>query len=339
MTPDEIEHRLQRFGLNPCVTADTWVHTEFGPRQVNDLIGKQHGTYVNGELFSTTADGFFYTGDRTVFTLATKEGVSLRLTGNHQLLRVSAQTQKRQYTEWVAAEELQPGDRLCLHNHRGIQPWQGVGTFNQGWLLGSLVGDGSLAQTQAIVRFWRDSHVKMAESEVATLQNNGVCTVNLGGDSDRQLDLQQVASSGLDQLAAQFKIHRGQKIVTPEIEQASYEFYQGFLQGLFDANGSVQGTQNKAISVRLAQSNLELLQAVQRMLLRLGIVSTVAQNPHELVIANDNLIEFRDRVGFRQPDKQQKLDNLLNGYKRQLNQERFVVTVESVSPTGIESVY
>ncbi|MEQ8464509.1 ribonucleoside-triphosphate reductase, adenosylcobalamin-dependent [Coleofasciculus sp. E1-EBD-02] len=339
LTPDEIEHRLQRFGLNPCVTADTWVHTEFGPRQVKDLIGKQHGTYVNGELFSTTADGFFYTGDRAVLTLATKEGVSLRLTGNHQLLRISAQTQMRQYTEWVAAEELQPGDRVCLHNHRGIQPWQGVGTFNQGWLLGSLVGDGSLAQTQAIVRFWGDSPVKMAESEVATLQNNGVCTVNLGGDSDRQPDLQQVASSGWDQLAAQFKIHRGQKIVTPEVEQASYEFYQGFLQGLFDANGSVQGTPTQGISVRLAQHNLELLQAVQRMLLRLGIVSTVDQNQHELVIANDNLIEFRDRVGFRQPEKQQKLDNLLNGYKRKLNRERFVVTVESVSPTGIESVY
>jgi len=339
LTPDEIDHRLQRFGLNPCVTGDTWVHTEFGPRQVKDLIGKQHGTYVNGELFSTTGDGFFYTGDRAVFTLATKEGVSLRLTGNHQLLRVSAQTQKRQYTEWVAAEELQPGDRVCLHNHRGIQPWQGVGTFTQGWLLGSLVGNGSLAQTQAIVRFWGDSQVEMAESEVATLQNNGVCTVNLGSDSDRQPDLHQVASSGLDQLAAQFKIHRGQKIVTPEVEQASYEFYRGFLQGLFDADGSVQVTQNKGISVGLAQGNLEWLQAVQRMLLRLGIVSTVDQNQPELVIANDNLIEFRDRVGFRQPEKQQKLDNLLNGYKRKLNRERFVVTVESVSPTGIESVY
>ncbi|MEQ9622134.1 ribonucleoside-triphosphate reductase, adenosylcobalamin-dependent [Coleofasciculus chthonoplastes] len=347
LPPDEIEHRLQRFGLNPCVTADTWVHTEFGPRQVKDLIGKQHGTYVNGELFSTTADGFFYTGDRTVLTLATKEGVSLRLTGNHQLLRISAQTQKRQYTEWVAAEELKRGDRVCLHNHRGIQPWQGVGTFTQGWLLGSLVSNGSLAQTQAIVRFWGNSQVKMAESEVATLQNNGVCTVNLGGDSDRQPDLQQVASSDLEQLAAQFNINGGQKIVTPEVEQASYEFYQGFLQGLFDANGNVQGTSTQGISVRLAQRNLELLPAVQRMLLRLGIVSTVSQNSDtedypekpELVIANDNLIEFRDRVGFRQPEKQQEFDNLLNGYQRQLNRERFVVTVESVSPTGIESVY
>jgi len=351
LTPDEIEHRLQRFGLNPCVTADTWVHTEFGPRQVKDLIGKQHGTYVNGELFSTTADGFFYTGDRAVFTLATKEGVSLRLTGNHQILRISAQTQKRQYTEWVAAEELQPGDRVCLHNHRGIQPWQGVGTFDQGWLLGSLFGDGSLAETQwndqPILRFGGDSQVEMAESAVATLQKTVACGANLGDDSHRQQDLDQVALIGLAKLAAQFNIHRDQKIVTPEVEQASYEFYQGFLQGLFDADGSVQETQNQGISVRLYPGNFELLQAVQRMLLRLGIVSTVYQNSgteddpaqHELVIAKDNLIEFRDRVGFRQPEKQQKLDNLLNGYKRKLNRERFIVTVESVSPTGIESVY
>jgi intein/homing endonuclease len=379
---DEIDHRLQRFGLNPCVTADTWVHTEFGPRQVKDLIGKQHGTYVNGELFSTTVDGFFYTGDRTVFTLSTKEGASLRLTGNHQILRVSGetalpysqetseyqrtQTQKRQYTEWVAAEDLKPGDRICLHNHRGIQPWQGVGTFEQGWLLGSLVGDGSLAETQwndqAILRFWGCSQVEMAEYAVATLKKNVSCGANLGGHYHRQHNLHQATSSGLAKLAAQFNIHRGQKVVTPEVEQASYEFYRGFLQGLFDADGSVQGTQNKGISIHLAQSNLELLQAVQRMLLRLGIVSTVYQNrrttgyrlmpdtnrdmapyfckeQHELVIANDSLIYFRDIVGFRQPEKQQKLGNVLNGYKRKLNRERFVATVQSVSPSGIESVY
>ena len=55
------------------------------------------------------------------------------------------------------------------------------------------------------------------------------------------------------------------------MERASSGFYCGFLRGLFDADGSVQGTQAKGVSVRLAQSDLDLLQSVQRMLLRLGI--------------------------------------------------------------------
>lgn len=89
---------------------------------MKDLIGKQHSTYVNGELFSTTPEGFFYSGTKPVLKLVTQEGFSLRLTGNHRVLKVIAQTPKAQYTEWVPAEELRPGDRILLHNHRDLTP-------------------------------------------------------------------------------------------------------------------------------------------------------------------------------------------------------------------------
>jgi ribonucleotide reductase, class II len=360
------EHRINRNGLNPCVTADTWVHTEFGARQVKDLIGIQHGTYVNGELFSTTVDGFFYTGNKPVFTLTTKEGMVLRLTGNHKVLRVTSQTQKHQYTEWVATENLKMGDRICLHNHRDIQPWQGVGTYEEGWLLGNLIGDGSLAKTPwndvGILRFWGKTQAEMIEYAVATLQKNVFCGVNLGGHYHKQHNMYQVTSSGLAKLAAEFGVYQGRKAVTAKIEESSHVFYCGFLRGLFDADGSVQGTQSKGICVRLAQSNLETLKSVQRMLMRLGIVSTVYKdrriatyrllpdtnrNPktylckadHELVIANDNLVVFRDVIGFRQPDKQQKLDGLLADYRRKLNRERFITTVESINLDRYEPVF
>jgi ribonucleoside-diphosphate reductase alpha chain len=45
--------------------------------------------------------------------------------------------------------------------------------------------------------------------------------------------------------------------------------------GLFDADGSVQGTQEKGLSVRLTQADAAALEAAQRMLLRLGIASTI----------------------------------------------------------------
>lgn len=104
----ELEHRLGRYGLNPCVTSDTWVHTENGARQVKDLIGKQLSLYVNGELFSTTPEGFWCTGEKPVFKVVTQEGYELRLTSNHKLLKVTAQTQKKQYSEWVELKDLKP---------------------------------------------------------------------------------------------------------------------------------------------------------------------------------------------------------------------------------------
>ncbi|MFP4692621.1 MAG: LAGLIDADG family homing endonuclease, partial [Halothece sp.] len=373
----EMQHRMERYGLNPCVTGDTWVHTENGAQQVKDLIGKQHSVYVNGELFSTTPEGFFYTGTKPVVKLTTEEGYTLRLTPNHQVLKVTAQTspsyispsggEREGDSEWVAVEDLEPRDRVMLHNHRDIRPWEGNGTFEEGWLLGSLVGDGSLSQTQwndvGILRYWGETQDELSEYAVATLEESVNYTRRTPVASyHKQHHLRQVSSSGLAKLASRFSVNQGNKHITQQIERGSYLFYQGFLRGLFDADGSVQGNQIKGVSVRLAQSNLEDLQAVQRMLLRLGIVSTLYQNRreksyralpdsqrqpklyecqanHEIVITKDNLPRFQSIVGFRDPQKSAKLTNALDSYKRNLNRDRFTATVKSIEPDGIEAVY
>jgi len=368
MPAAEIEHRLARYALNPCVTADTWIHTEKGARQVKDLIGVQHSTYVNGELFSTTSQGFFFTGVKPVVKLTTKEGYSLRLTENHQLLKVTAQTQYNQYSEWVAAGELQIGDRILIHNHRGLQPWDGKGTKEEGWLLGNLVGDGCFSSNpanysyQAHLRYWGDNQVEMKEYALGLIKNSVYSSDKLRGIYNKQNKYYQISSAGLAGLARSYGITIKNKTITPEIEQASLEFYCGFLQGIFDADGSVQGTQNKGISIRLSQSNLQLLEAVQRMLLRLGIAASIYQNrrlegvrmlpdsnrqpakysckaQHELIIANDNILIFQNLIGFQESNKAERLQSLLSGYKRNINRERFSVTVCSIESDGEESVY
>lgn len=364
----ELNHRLQRYGLNPCVTADTWVHTGEGPRQVKDLIGQQHSTYINGELFSTTPDGFFCSGIKPVLKIQTQEGYSLRLTANHRVLKVTAQTQKAQYSEWVEAGDLQAGDRILLHNHRGLQAWEGVGTEAEGWLLGNFIGDGCFSvneanyQRQGLLRFWGETQAEMAEKALALGKVASVTTAAHAAVVHPRNGYSQINSAKLYQLATSFGLKQGLKTITPAIEQASYAFYQGFLRGLFDADGSVQGSQEKGVSVRLAQSDLGLLEAVQRMLLRLGIASTIYQErrpagerllpdsqrqpkayfckaQHELAIANDNLQIFAELIGFLDEAKQEKLTELLGAYKRQPNRERFTATVVSLEADGVETVY
>ncbi|MEE3719705.1 ribonucleoside-triphosphate reductase, adenosylcobalamin-dependent [Tumidithrix elongata RA019] len=368
MSDREIEHRLQRYGLNPCVTADTWVHTENGARQVKDLLGKQQSLYVNGELFSTTPEGFFFTGVKPILKLETKEGYTLRLTGNHQLLKVTAQTQKSQYSEWVEAEKLQAGDRILLHNHRGLQPWDGKGSAEEGWLLGNLVGDGCFSSYaasfsyQAKLRFWGDNQIEMKDHALTLVKNVIPNSENLHGCYNSQNKYYEIGSAGLLKLAKQYGIYHGNKTTTPEVEQSSYDFYRGFLQGLFDADGSVQGTQEKGVSIRLAQSNLPLLEAVQRMLLRIGISASIYQNrrkegsrmmpdsnrqlaeyhckaQHELVIANDNVQVFAEVIGFQEPAKSARLQDLLSSYKRNLNRDRFTAMIATISFDGEEAVY
>ena len=137
--------------------------------------------------------------------------------------------------------------------------------MTKGWLLGSLIGDGSLAKTQwndkwndiGLLRYWEKSSEEMSQYAIQLLGTAvGYEKRTPEAHYHKQLKHRVVNSTGLAKLAACFGIMQGNKNITNAVEQTSHEFYCGFLKGLFDADGSVQGTQLKGVSVRLAQSNL-----------------------------------------------------------------------------------
>ncbi len=329
------------FGTNPCVTGDTWVLTEQGPQQVINLLGRATSVIVDGKAHSTTAHGFWETGVKPVLKLTTAEGHTLRLTANHKVLAVPSTGRNIEKPEWVEAGELQPGDKIKLHNHRQVS-WQGDGTFDQGWLLGSLIGDGTFNAKTAKLTFWGEHRSTMLQAAVERLGHAVQTRADLRGYDQAEHNRSIVTSTGLRDLAHDYGVYRNDKQITPFIEQASSDFYCGFLQGLFDADGTVIGTQAKGVSVRLAQSDAALLAGVQRMLGRLGVQAVVSAQPgadHELIIANDNLQVYAELIGFSEPDKQARLATRLADYQRAPNRERFVATVASIVADGVEMVY
>ena len=366
---------------NPCVTADTWVLTSQGARQVHELVGKQFSAVVDGRAHACESGGFFATGRQAVLRLATREGHVLRLTAAHRVRRVRAKTRYTSEEEWVPAADLVPGDEIVLHNHRGLLGWDGPYTQAQGYLIGLLIGDGTLKQEKAVLSVWApqlrlignaaapampvDNHgaqgiMQAAQSAAATLPHRADFRgwqrpIAARGEA-------RLASVPLRDLAFELGMTPGHKSITTAMERSSSEFCVGVLRGLFDSDGSVQGAQDKGVSVRLTQSDLALLQAAQRLLLRLGIVTTIYLNRkpggikpmpngkgghsnyatkpvHELSISGDNLATFADRVGFNDTAKAHRLAELLSGYRRQLNRERFFASVESLLDDGHEEVY
>ena len=302
---------------NPCVTADTWVLTEEGPRQVGQLVGKPFCAIVDGQAHPTLSAGFFVTGEKPVLQLRTREGHALRLTADHPVRRVRRKTHDLSESEWTTANSLRPGDEILLHNHRPLQGWDGAHTHPEGCRVGLLIG------------------------------------------GRRELPM---ASGALGPLALGLGMAPGHMTLTPAMEQASSAFVCGLLRGLFDADGSVQANQDEGVSVRLTQSDPALLAAVQRMLLRLGIASTIHRERqptggpptpdgrgdaglhptravHGLSIRGDNLPAFEARVGFADTHKQMCLDQALQNHRRAPERERFVATVESLENAGTETVY
>ncbi|HYC05241.1 MAG TPA: LAGLIDADG family homing endonuclease [Azospirillaceae bacterium] len=358
---------------NPCVTGDSWVMTADGPRQVADLVGRPFAAIIDGTAHATGRQGFFATGTKLVLRLRTAEGHALRLTADHPVRRVSAQTRYGRSEEWVAAGDLRPDDRIRLHDHGNALSWPGALTEEEAYLLGLLVGDGTLKADKAVLSAWPGAEavnggvarpgalavMERAEAAARTLPHRGDFAgwMEVPGRGEWRL-----ATGALKHLAATMGLAPGAKTVTPAIEGSSSAGHAGFLRGLFDADGSVQGSQAKGVSVRLAQSDAGLLRAVQRMLLRLGIASTLYEQrrpagprllpdgkggqaaydcaaDHELVISGANLERFARRIGFADADKKTRLATALASYKRRLNQERFVATVASVEPDGEETVF
>jgi ribonucleoside-diphosphate reductase alpha chain len=292
-------------------------------------------------------EGFFRTDAKPVVRLQTAEGYNLRLTADHRLRRVVRYTRHSVDTEWCAAGELRTGDRVLLNDHRANTKWSGAYGRHEGYLIGLLLGDGTLKQNAAVLSVWQCASVAndvvpeivsgirnvMAEALAAAItlphRADFVGWHKVAGRNEYRL-----ATASIRDLAFDLGMRPSAKMITPSMEQTSSEFYQGFLRGLFDTDGSVQGSQLKGVSVRLSQSNLAFLEATQRMLLRLGIASTLyrerrpagssllpdgkggmahyaSRTQHELAISGENLLRFRDLIGFADHDKAIRLDALL----------------------------
>ncbi len=355
---------------NPCVTADTWVTTDEGAQQVRDLVDRPFRAVVDGEAYETTPQGFFTTGVKPVFRLTTTCGRALRLTGNHLVRKVATKSRWRLETEWVEAATLKPGDEVMLHDHRAAA-MTASRMDERGYLLGLLVGDGVIRDEEVLISVWPEQAcANGAPSGNAVMDH----VQQLLSDMDHRADFKgwqavpgrgeyRIGTAALATLAADYGLRRWGNGITPEIERAdSAGFSAAFLRGLFDADGSVQGSQSKGLSVRLAQSDLPLLQAAQRMLARLGVNGLIYENrreagqsllldgkdgqalyetkpQHELIISGESLGSFAEHIGFTDPAKTRKLTVSLSTCKRALNRERFTATVQAVTADGEAEVF
>ena len=353
---------------NPCVTAETWVATSQGARQVRDLIGQPFIALVDGKEQASGPEGFFATGVKRVLRLTTACGRELRLTADHLVRRVADKTRWRMDVEWVAAGDLTAGQEVILHDHRAAYVPLTQGD-EHGYLLGLLIGDGVIRDDKTLISVWpmaqtvNGSNMNPVMQHVETLLRSLPHRHDFSGwQAVPDRGEFRIGTAALTLLAQTYGLSRGNKTLTEEIEGATPGFCAAVLRGLFDADGSVQGNQSQGVSVRLAQSELALLQRAQRMLLRLGVNAAIyadrreagvsvlpdghggmaeydTLSQHELVIANDNLAVFAEVIGFTDADKAARLKNALSGYRRTLNRERFTAVVKDVQPAGEATVY
>ena len=358
-------------GANPCITGDTLIFTEEGPVRADEMLDKPFIAIVNGKKYNCKT-GVFETGTKPVYLVKTKEGHSIKVTEDHKILTAPKITRKKRYELWVEAGDLDAGDKLILndtrYNENNLISWEGDGSFNEGWLLGGLLGDGYFHKEQksGILQYWgstKNDMLNLAIERTKTLGGDPRYHSNRNGCNIDSKDMVSIKSRQLWEKAIDYGIDHEKNIINEStLLCTSSKFQAGFLRGFFDADGSVQGTQTKGLSVRIGLANEQHLLIIQKMLLNFGVNSTVYRNRreagkrllpdgksgyklyecnamHELVISNDNLSHFLLQINFDEMERNDKLRLRMNDYRRTLNRERFVAEVESVTYIGIEKVY
>jgi intein/homing endonuclease len=338
--------------FNPCITDDTWILTTLGPKQVKDLLNQKFDIKINNELYSSYSEGFFFTGNKEVYEIETSKGYKLICTPDHLI-----QTTKG----WTKAKDLSIyTDRKIILNNNVNNTWLGKGNREEGWLLGNLLGDGYISKNRSHLCYWGNNKEKLLSQATMKIRKYLFGRKDIGSGKTDKSGRLSLSSKELHKLAIEYGLN--DKNISTTIEKSSSDFYCGFLSGWFDADGSIQGNHNKGISIRLSSVNLKNLEAAQRMLSRLGIISTIYKNRrergkrflpdsnrnyklyncqtnHELVISRDQIKLFADIIGFEDIDKNIKLNNSIENYKRELYKTEYSDDFKSITYIGTKPVY
>lgn len=315
---------------NPCVASDSMVSTD------------------KGILNILKVPNVIQTARKDLFELETKEGYSIKVTNDHRILTSEG---------WKNAADLQHGEKIHLQRTKG--GFGKDGNLNIGRILGWFVGDGWITgkDGRAVLAFYNKDKGGLSQhfcdivnKELGT--NHSVITIP---------QREEVKSKKILDLLIKWRLK--EKRISDKLFASKEECQRGFLQALFSADGSMQGNPKKGFSIRLAQSNLRLLQDVQIMLLNFGIASKLYKNrrkegvkrlpdgkgglkayaikaQHELCISKDNIIRFRDDIGFILSYKQKKLvESIQSLSSRGPYQEKFTARFLSMRHIGEEDVY
>ena len=346
---------------NPCVTGDTLIPTDQGLVEASVLAEKGSQKIITDERIDhsekyreTTGLGVYKTGVKDVYKVETEEGYTLRLTKNHKV---------KTDDEWVEIQNLEVNDEV--HIRKQIGGFGNQGSEEKGRVLGWLVGDGFTSDGTAYLDFYTDemylgeSFADDVDQIVRSSDSNREYKANARKVSEDQV---RIGSNRLYEIAEKEELDQNKLQVPCSVKTGNKNIQRGFLRSLFSADGSVQGSIEKGISVRLASKSHTLLSETQQILLNFGIFSVIyhdrkpAQSKllpnqkggyseyytegfHELVISKNDLIRFRDRIGFLLDRKQEELESILTEYEKGPYSRSFTATVKNIEKDGKEEVF
>lgn len=360
---------------NPCVTADTRLHTQHGMVKIGDLYASQTPLEVTvdaralgkneiGTVIRPAKPAFMTAQSADVYRVTTKDGYEIKATAWHDF-----------YTDRgkVKLKDLAIGDNLLIQSGKGQFGQQGDKTF--GALLGFITGDGHFTnrgkeQQAAVINLWNDD--RSFAPMLVTYINHLLSTTQLEPQRARQYQVSAVAipernmimirSVILARVLAFYGFNKESKLSVPEVVwQGTEACIKGYLSALFQADGTVNiSGKSKSCSVRLASSHPELLTDIQGLLANFAVFCRIRKRRdaalrampngkggnqnytckanYELIIDGQSREQFMQEIGFLGEAKNQKYQNWAVD-KQLLKKRNFLSEISAIHYIGKEAVF
>jgi len=370
---------------NPCVTGDTLVTTSKGLIPIKELTENNPRTLdipILVDLKTIGEEGYskvnplkyMFTGVKPVYSLETKEGYSITATGDHKFLTPDG---------WKQLSELKEGDLVYIQSggifsdtselpikdeipalntltNRKTLTLPTEWSDELGFVIGMLIGDGWLREDRVGFTFSeKDMYLLNKVRNIISEWYGDVKPVK------RENDVYHLSyhAKGFVEFFKKLgvkPVRASEKEVPWSIFRAPEKAVIGFLRGLFTADGSVQGTAEKGVSIRLASTSIKLLKGVQLLLLNMGIKAKLYKRTkkhqkefvyttvngvekrykgstfYELIISRNSKDRFIEKIGFESKEKMNKFSEIApsKSYK-----DKFVVRVKQITFKGEQPVY
>jgi ribonucleotide reductase alpha subunit len=363
-------------GVNPCLTADTRVATQFGLIRIGDLT--RTGQALNVTTDARVQEGYrvgspvdhqnpmvvreavpaFKTSDaEEVYRLTTSHGYTIKATKYHKFPTPDG---------FVEVQNLTVGDSLLLQSGEG--QWGSEGDEELGHIIGWVEGDGNFSSDSKVtLRFWGEQKAQ-AEALLPSCQKLAATIPSANGRA-YSLSVVQVPSRDSCEITSErlykalAEVGYREKGAIPEvIWRGTRDCVRGYLRGLFATDGQVQWSKDKqSFSIRLSQSNPGLLREVQTLLLNFGIVSSVykrrdagvrrmpdgkngmkdywCEEQFDLVIAKQNAVHFAAKIGFFLPTHSALYNEWKAAWVRGPYAETYTDEIRSIEFVGVEPVF
>ncbi|MGB3426536.1 MAG: LAGLIDADG family homing endonuclease [Burkholderiaceae bacterium] len=357
---------------NPCVTADTRLHTQHGLVRIGDLYATQAA--VDATVDCRTLDGlrgttvrsatpaFMTAGSADVYRVESTDGFQIDATAWHDFYTRRGK---------VKLSDLRPGDELLVQCDKG--QFGPEGSAELGQLIGLIAGDGHFTERgkggeqAAILNFWGSD--RSLAPAAAVFVNSLIAEVAI---TPRHYSVQPIAvpernhvfirSVLLARVLAHYGFTAATKYAVPEVVWRGTEAcVRGYLQALFQTDGCVNiSGGSQTCSVRLASSEPGLLKDVQMLLANFGVFARIHERraagqrmlpdgkggrrfypcraDHELIVDGESRDRFMREIGFLGEEKNAKYLRWVDG-KALLKTQRFATRVKSISHVGREAVY